>query len=62
MITDPSDLSMTLRRGAEIISVHIEANNWKGSSLIRRKVSSGTINPSTPEAIDAVIDYADMIL
>ena len=67
MITDPSDFIDDFgEAGAEIISVHIEANNpGKALKLIRRKgINSGiAINPSTPEeAIDAVIDDADMIL
>ena len=67
MITDPSDFIDDFEEaGAEIISVHIEANNpRKALKLIRRKgIKPGiAINPSTTEeAIDAVIDDADMIL
>ena len=67
MITAPSDFIDDFEEaGAEIISVHIEANNpRKALKLIRRKgIKPGiAINPSTPEeAIDAVIDHADMIL
>ena len=67
MITDPCEFIDDFRKaGAEIISVHIEANNpGKALKLIREKgIKAGiAINPSTPdEAIDTVVDYADMIL
>ena len=67
MITDPCEFIDDFRKaGAEIISVHIEANNpEKALKLIREKgIKAGiAINPSTPEeAIDTVVDYADMIL
>ena len=67
MITDPCDfINDFADAGAEIISVHIEANNPKEAlELIKKKgIKAGiALNPSTPEeTIDSVIDYADMIL
>ena len=67
MITDPCDfIDDFADAGAEIISVHIEANNPKEAlELIKKKgIKAGiALNPSTPEEmIDSVIDYADMIL
>ena len=67
MITDPCEFIDDFgKAGAEIISVHIEANNpEKALKLIREKgIKAGiAINPSTPEeAISTVVDYADMIL
>ena len=67
MITDPCDfIDDFVDAGAEIISVHIEANNPKEAlELIKKKgIKAGiALNPSTPEeTIDSVIDYADMIL
>ncbi len=67
MITDPCEFIDDFgNAGAEIISIHIEANNpEKALKLIREKgIKAGiAINPSTPEeAINTVVDYADMIL
>ncbi len=67
MITDPCDfIDDFADAGAEMISVHIEANNPKEAlELIKKKgIKAGiALNPSTPEeTIDTVIDYADMIL
>ena len=67
MITNPCDfIDDFAEAGAEIISVHIEANNSKKAlELIKKKgIKAGiALNPSTPEeTIDSVIDYADMIL
>ena len=67
MITDPCDfIADFANAGAEIISVHIEANNPKEAlKLIKKKgIKAGiALNPSTPEeTIDSVVDYADMIL
>ena len=67
MITDPCDfIDDFSEAGAEIISVHIEANNpSKALDLIREKnIKAGiALNPSTPEdAIDSVVAKADMIL
>ena len=67
MITDPCDfINDFADAGAEIISVHIEANNPKEAlELIKKKgIKAGiALNPSTPEeTIDSVVDYADMIL
>ena len=67
MITDPCDfIEDFANAGAEIISVHIEANNPKEALELIKKhnIKAGiAINPSTPEeAIDSIVDYADMIL
>ena len=67
MITDPCDfIDDFVSAGAEIISIHVEANNPKEALELIRKhnVKAGiALNPSTPEeAIDSIIDYADMIL
>jgi len=67
MITDPCDfIEDFANAGAEIISIHIEANNPKEAlELIKKNnIKAGiALNPSTPEkTIDALIDYADMIL
>ena len=67
MITDPCDfINDFADAGAEIISVHIEANNPKEAlELIKKRgIKAGiALNPSTPEeTIDSVVDYADMIL
>ena len=67
MITDPCDfIDDFSKAGAEIISVHIEANNpSKAIDLIKEKnIKAGiALNPSTPEdAISSVVDKADMIL
>ena len=67
MITDPcSFIDDFAKAGAEIISVHIEANNPKEAiELIKKKnIKAGiALNPSTPEeAIEPVVEEADMIL
>jgi len=67
MITDPCDfIEDFVKAGAEIISVHIEANNPKEAiELIKKKnIKAGiALNPSTPtDAIDSVVEEADMIL
>ena len=67
MITDPCDfIDNFVSAGAEIISIHVEANNPKEALELIRKhnVKAGiALNPSTPEeAIDSIVDYADMIL
>ena len=67
MITDPCDfIDDFAEAGAEIISVHIEANNPKEAiELIKKKnIKAGiALNPSTPEeAIEPVVEEADMIL
>ncbi len=67
MITDPCDfIEDFAKAGAEIISVHIEANNPKEAiELIKKKnIKAGiALNPSTPtDAIDSVVEEADMIL
>tara|TARA_B110000014_G_C20050288_1_gene546316 strand:- start:594 stop:1217 length:624 start_codon:yes stop_codon:yes gene_type:complete len=67
MITDPCDfIDNFVSAGAEIISIHVEANNPKEALKLIRKhnVKAGiALNPSTPEeAIDSIVDYADMIL
>ena len=67
MITDPCDfIDDFVSAGAEIISIHVEANNPKEALKLIRKhnVKAGiALNPSTPEeAIDSIVDYADMIL
>ena len=67
MITDPCDfIEDFFDAGADIISVHIEANNAKEAlRLIKSKnIKAGiALNPSTPEdSIDSVVEEADMIL
>ena len=67
MITDPCDfIDDFCEAGADIISVHIEANKPKEAlQLIKRKnIKAGiALNPSTPkEAIESVVSEADMIL
>jgi ribulose-phosphate 3-epimerase len=67
MITDPCDfIDDFAEAGAEIISVHIEANNAKEAiELIKKNnLKAGiALNPSTPEdAIESVVEEADMIL
>jgi len=67
MITDPCDfIEDFAEAGAEIISVHIEANNTKEAiELIKKNnIKAGiALNPSTPEeAIESVVEEADMIL
>ena len=67
MITDPCDFIEDFSNaGADIISVHIEANKPKETlQLIKSKnIKAGiALNPSTPkDAIESVISEADMIL
>jgi|TARA_B100000287_G_scaffold48896_1_gene43397 ribulose-phosphate 3-epimerase len=67
MITDPCDfIDDFCEAGADIISVHIEANKPKEAlQLIKSKnIKAGiALNPSTPkEAIEDVVSEADMIL
>ena len=67
MITDPCDfIDDFYEAGADIISVHIEANKPKEAlQLIKSKnIKAGiALNPSTPkEAIEDVVSEADMIL
>ena len=67
MVTDPINFIEDFKNaGADIISVHVEANNpLEALRLIRKnKLKSGiAINPSTPhEAIEPFVDDADMIL
>ena len=63
MITDPCDfIDDFVSAGAEIISIHVEANNPKEALKLIRKhnVKAGiALNPSTPEeAIDSIVNYA----
>ena len=67
MVTDPSDFIEDFKNaGAEIISVHVEANNpLKALELIKKyNLKAGiAINPSTTEeSIKPFIEFADMIL
>ena len=67
MITDPCDfIDDFCEAGADIISVHIEANKPKEAlQLIKSKnIKAGiALNPSTPkEAIEDVVSEADMVL
>ncbi len=67
MITDPCDfIDDFSEAGAEIISIHIEANNpSKAIDIIKEKnIKAGiALNPSTPvDAIDFVVDKVDLIL
>ena len=67
MITDPCDfIDDFSKAGADIISIHIEANNpSKAIDIIKEKnIKAGiALNPSTPEdAIDFVVDKVDLIL
>jgi len=67
MITDPCDFIEDFRdAGADIISVHIEANNPKEAiELIKKNnIKAGiALNPSTPEdSIETIVEEADMIL
>ena len=67
MITDPCDfIDDFCEAGADIISVHIEANKPKEAlQLIKSKnIKAGiALNPSTPkEAIEDVVSETDMIL
>ena len=67
MITDPVDfIDDFYDAGAEIISVHVEANNTREalSKINEKDIKSGiAFNPSTPkEKIIPYLDIADMIL
>ncbi len=67
MVTDPIDFIEAFRdAGAEIISVHVEANNpLKALEFIKKNnMKAGiALNPSTPEnSIEPFIDLADLIL
>ena len=67
MITDPINfIDDFCEAGADIISVHVEANNTRKalSKINSKKIKSGiAFNPSTPkEKILPYLDIADMIL
>ena len=67
MVTDPIDFIEDFSdAGAEIISVHVEANNpLKALEFIKKNnMKAGiALNPSTPEnSIEPFIDFADLIL
>jgi len=67
MVTDPSDfINDFTEAGAEIISIHVEANNPdKALKLIKEKgLKAGiALNPSTPEdSIEPFVEEADIIL
>ena len=67
MVTDPIDFIEAFRdAGAEIISVHVEANNPLKAleSIKKNNIKAGiALNPSTPEnSIEPFIDLADLIL
>ena len=67
MITDPVDfIDDFYEAGAEIISVHVEANNPREAlvKINEKNIKSGiAFNPSTPkEKIIPYLDIADMIL
>ena len=67
MVTNPIDFIEDFRdAGAEIISVHVEANNpLKALEFIKKNnMKAGiALNPSTPEnSIEPFIDLADLIL
>ena len=67
MITDPVDfIDVFYDAGAEIISVHVEANNTREAlaKINEKDIKSGiAFNPSTPkEKIIPYLDIADMIL
>ena len=67
MITDPVDfIDDFYNAGAEIISVHVEANNTREAlvKINEKNIKSGiAFNPSTPkEKIIPYLDIADMIL
>ena len=67
MITDPVDfIDDFYDAGAEIISVHVEANNTREAlaKINEKDIKSGiAFNPSTPkEKIIPYLDIADMIL
>ena len=67
MVTNPIDFIEDFRdAGAEIISVHVEANNPLKAlkSIKKNNMKAGiALNPSTPEnSIEPFISLADMIL
>ena len=67
MVTDPIDFIEDFRdAGAEIISVHVEANNPLKAleSIKKNNMKAGiALNPSTPEnSIEPFIDLVDLIL
>ena len=67
MVTDPIDFIEDFKNaGAEIISVHVEANNpRKALELIKnnRIIAGIALNPSTSEdAIKSFINFVDLIL
>ena len=67
MITDPVDfIDDFYNAGAEIISVHVEANNTREAlvKINEKNIKSGiAFNPSTPkEKIIPYLDIADMVL
>ena len=67
MITDPGDfIDDFYNAGAEIISVHVEANNPREAltKINEKSIKSGiAFNPSTPkEKIIPFLDIADMVL
>ena len=67
MVTDPIDFIEDFRdAGAEIITVHVEANNPLKAleSIKKNNIKAGiAINPSTPEnSIEPFIDLVDLIL
>ena len=67
MVTDPIDFIEAFRdAGAEIISVHVEANNPLKAleSIKKNNMKAGiALNPSTQEnSIEPFIDLADLIL
>ena len=67
MITDPVDfIDDFYNAGAEIISVHVEANNPRAAliKINEKSIKSGiAFNPSTPkEKIIPFLDIADMVL
>lgn len=67
MVTDPIDFIEDFRdAGAEIITVHVEANNPLKAleSIKKNNMKAGiALNPSTPEnSIEPFIDLVDLIL
>ena len=67
MVTDPINFIEDFRdAGAEIISVHVEANNTLKAleSIKKNNMKAGiALNPSTPEnSIEPFMDLADLIL
>ena len=67
MVTDPIDFIEDFKdAGAEIISIHVEANNPLKAlkSIKKNNIKAGiALNPSTPESsIEPFIDLVDLIL